>query len=101
MKFLKKINIIIWILAAPAFYISCTKETPHIASPNTDLGTFASVQVISATVKATRNYVYVDGTQVSGSALAYGGVFPGTAYSFKVNAGARSFTIKDTLATTT
>ena len=101
MKFLKKINIIIWILAASAFYISCTKETPHIAPRNTDLGNSASVQVFSATVKAARNYVYVDGTPVSGIALAYGGIFPGTAYSFKVNAGSRSFTIKDTLPATT
>jgi hypothetical protein len=101
MKFLKKINIIIWILGASAFYISCTKETPHIAPRNTDLGNSASVQVFSATVKAARNYVYVDGTPVSGIALAYGGIFPGTAYSFKVNAGSRSFTIKDTLPATT
>ena len=101
MKFLKKINIIVWILAASAVYISCTKETPHIATPETDFSSAASVQVFSATVKATRNYVYIDGTPVSGTALAYGGIFPGTAYSFKVGAGARSITIKDTLPATT
>jgi hypothetical protein len=38
---------------------------------------------------------------VSGIVLASGGIFPGTAYSFKVNAGSRSFTIKDTLPATT
>jgi len=101
MKFLRKINIILWILAVSALYMSCTKETPHIATRVTDFSNSASVQVFSATVKAARNYVYIDGTPVSGIALAYGGVFPGTAYSFKVNAGSRSVTIKDTLPTTT
>ena len=101
MKFLKKINLIIWILAAPALYMSCTQETPHIAPKSSDISNSASVQVFNATVKAARNYVYVDGISVSGIALASGGVFPGTAYSFKVSAGSRSFTIKDTLPTTT
>jgi len=101
MKFLKKINLILWVLAISAIYMSCTKETPHIATRVTDFSNSASVQVFSATVKAARNYVYIDGTPVSGIALAYGGVFPGTAYSFKVNAGSRSVTIKDTLPTTT
>lgn len=100
MKFLKKINLILWILAAPALYMSCTQETPHVATRLTDSSNSGSVQVFSATVKAARNYVYVDGTSVSGIALATGGIFPGTAYSFKVSAGSRSFTIKDTLPTT-
>ena len=101
MKFLKKINLILWILAAPALYMSCTQETPHVATRLTDSSNSGSVQVFSATVKAARNYVYVDGTSVSGIALATGGIFPGTAYSFKVSAGSRSFTIKDTLPATT
>jgi len=101
MKFLKKINLILWVLAISAIYMSCTKETPHIATRITDFSNSASVQVFSATVKAARNYIYVDGTPVSGIVLAYGGIFPGTAYSFKVNAGSRSFTIKDTLPATT
>jgi len=101
MKFLKKINLILWVLAISAIYMSCTKETPHIATRITDFSNSASVQVFSATVKAARNYIYVDGTPVSGIVLAYGGIFPGTAYSFKVNAGSRSFSIKDTLPATT
>jgi len=101
MKFLKKINLILWVLAISAIYVSCTKETPHIATRITDFSNSASVQVFSATVKAARNYIYVDGTPVSGIVLASGGIFPGTAYSFKVNAGSRSFTIKDTLPATT
>ena len=101
MKFLKKINLILWVLAISVLYMSCTKETPHIATRVTDFSNSASVQVFSATVKAARNYVYIDGIPVSGIALAYGGIFPGTAYSFKASAGSRSITIKDTLPTTT
>jgi hypothetical protein len=101
MKFLKYIYLILWILAVSIFHISCTKDTPHIATRVTDFSNSASVQVFSATVKATRNYIYVDGISVSGIALASGSIFPGTAYSFKVNAGSRSFTIKDTLPATT
>jgi len=101
MKFLKKINSILWILTITVLYMSCTKETPHIATRITDFSNSASVQVFSATVKAARNYVYIDGIPVSGIALAQGGIFPGTAYSFKSNAGSRSITIKDTLPTTT
>jgi len=101
MKFLKKINLILWVLTISALYLSCTKETPHIATRVTDFSNSASVQVFNATVKAARNYVYIDGIPVSGIALAYGGIFPGTAYSFKANAGSRSITIKDTLPATT
>ena len=101
MKFLKKINLILWVLTIAALYMSCTQETPHVAPRSIDPSNSGSVQVFSATVKAARNYVYVDGTSVSGIALASGGIFPGTAYSFKVNAGSRSFTIKDTLPATT
>ena len=84
-----------------SFFISCSKETPQVAPIGTTLSNSANVQVFNATVKSTRNYIYVDGVPVSGAALAYGGVFPATAYSFIVNAGSRSFLIKDTLPATT
>ena len=38
---------------------------------------------------------------MSGIVFAYGGVFPGTAYGFKLTPGARAITIKDTLPATT
>jgi hypothetical protein len=81
--------------------LSCKREVPQLAPITTDFSNSASVQIFSATVKAARNYVYVDGTVVSGSTFSYGGVFPGTAYSFMVNSGARSVLIKDTALTTT
>jgi len=86
--------------ALTCFSVSCTKDTPHVAPP-VDESTSAKVQAFSATVKATRNYIYVDGVPVTGAALAYGGVFPGTAYSFRVNGGTRAFWIKDTALSTT
>ena len=101
MKLIKLIILTFGIAALSSVYISCTKETPQIAPLVTNLSNSAQVQVFSATVKATRNYIYVDGASVAGAAFAYGGVFPGTAYSFIVNAGSRSFLIKDTLPTTT
>lgn len=101
MKFLKLINLSLWTLVVSSLSLSCTRETPLVAARVTDFSTAASVQVFNATVKAARNYVYVDGVPVSGAALAYGGIFPGTAYSFKVNSGSRTFLIKDTLPTTT
>lgn len=100
MKFLNKIILIIGVLAISIFYISCSRETPHIA-PQGNVSDGATVQVISATVKAAKNYVYVDGIPVSGAVFAYQGVFPGTAYGFKVNPGSRTFIIKDTTPTTT
>jgi len=101
MKLLKIIILNLGIVAASSLYLSCNKETPLLASISPDLGKSATVQVFSATVRATRNYVYVDGAPVSGSTLVYGGVFPSTAYAFKVDAGSRTFLIKDTLPATT
>lgn len=82
-------------------YVSCTKETPLLAVTQTDFSSSSSVQIFNGTVRSARNFVYVDGVVVNGSALNYGGVFPGSAYSIKVNAGTRSILIKDTLPTTT
>jgi len=100
MKFSKIIISILGIAGVSSLYVSCDKETPSLATKD-DLSNAGTVQVFNATVKATRNYVYVDGVPVSGAALAYQGVFPATAYSFKVNSGSRTFLIKDTLPTTT
>ncbi len=101
MKLLKIIILSLGVAVVSSLYMSCTKETPQVAPVETSFSNSANVQVFNATVKSTRNYIYVDGVPVSGAALAYGGVFPATAYSFKVNAGSRSFLIKDTLPATT
>lgn len=82
-------------------YSACSKEQPQVAPLDTDFSNSATVQVFSATVKAARNYVYVDAVPVSGATLAYGGVFPATAYAFKITPGSHTVLIKDTLPTTT
>ncbi|MDQ2719147.1 MAG: hypothetical protein M3Z26_05235 [Bacteroidota bacterium] len=96
MNRLKVIIYSIGSIAIFSLYISCTKQTPQVASSENNFNNSASVQVFDAIVKSAKNYIYVDGIPVSGAALSYGGVFPATAYSFKVNAGTRSFLIKDT-----
>ena len=101
MKLLQTFILSLVVLATASFNLSCTREVPQVAGTDANFSNSATVQVFSATVKAARNYIYVDGTPVSGTALAYGAIFPGTAYSFKVTAGSHAFLIKDTLPATT
>ncbi len=101
MKILKIIIVSLGALAVSSLYMSCTKETPMVAGAQSNFSFSSKVQVFDATVRSTRNYIYVDGAPISGAALAYGAIFPATAYAFMVNAGVRSFTIKDTLPGTT
>ncbi len=101
MKLLKIIIISLSVLGASTLYLSCTRETPQVAPTVRGFSSSATVQVFNATLKAARNYVYVDGIPVSGAALAYGGVFPATAFGFNVTAGPHTFLLKDTLPATT
>ena len=89
------------IITAAFFYFSCSRDIPAVANVVKGTADAATIQVFNATVKASRNYVYVDGTPVSGIAFAYGGVFPATSYSFKVPAGQRTILVKDTLPAST
>ena len=89
------------VIILSSLYVSCDKELTLLGTTVPDLNKSATVQVFNATVKASRNYVYVDGVPVSGAIFGYGGVFPSTAYSFRVDEGSRTFLIKDTLPATT
>ncbi|MBS1755680.1 MAG: DUF4397 domain-containing protein [Bacteroidetes bacterium] len=100
MKHLKVIILSLGVAAMSLSYSSCSKERPHLDNANSNIGNFAKVQVYSATVKAAKNYVYVDGTSVSGVVFGYSAVFPSVANSFLVENGTRSITIKDTTPTT-
>lgn len=100
MKFLKIIILNLGMLTVASLYLSCNRETPAVAAYR-GVNFNATVQVFSATVKAARNYIYVDGVPVSGATFGYQGVFPGTAYSFTVGASSHTFLIRDTLPTTT
>lgn len=100
MKLFKTTILSLAMLSVASLQFSCSKKTPQIASSR-GVNFTSTVQVFSATVKAARNYVYVDGVPVSGATLAFGGVFPGTAYAFNVGASSHTFLIRDTLPTTT
>jgi hypothetical protein len=100
MKLLKIILVSLGAATITLSFSSCSKERPHVDNASSNIGNSAKVQVYNATVKAAKNYVYVDGTSVSGVTFGYGAVFPATAYSFLVNNGTRSITIKDTSTTT-
>ena len=80
---------------------ACEKETKLYLSEQTDLSGKAFIKVYSATLNATRNYVYVDNKPLTGAGIAYGGLFPSVSYYATINAGSRSLEIKDTLLTTT
>src|SRR5579885_562013 len=99
MKFLKSIITALSLTGLSAVYISCSKDTPAIATVNNNLKSTATIQVFDATLKTTRNYIWVDNQRISGAALAFGGVYPGTAFAFDVPAGSRKILIKDTLVT--
>ncbi|MEO5684538.1 MAG: hypothetical protein ABIQ88_17995 [Chitinophagaceae bacterium] len=101
MKLLKIIILGLGALAASSAFVSCTREVPLVATVQPGTGGSATVQIFSATVRAARNYIYVDGAPVSGVAIGIGSIFPATAYAFKVSPGAHTFLIKDTLPATT
>jgi hypothetical protein len=98
---MKKIIITIITAAAITGIYSCEKKFTTIGDTKTAADGLAYVQVFSSTVNAARNYAYVDGVPVTGTAFAYGGLYPATAYSFGVAAGPHAVIIKDTLAATT
>ncbi len=100
MKMLKIMVCCLGTLPLLVLYTSCTRTSPMVATTQSDYTFWPTVQVFNATVKSTRNYVYVDGAPVSGTALAYGGVFPGTSFGVKLYPGVRNFLIKDTALTT-
>ena len=100
MKFIKTIILNLGMLSLASFYLSCNRETPQVGSMR-GVTINSTVQVFSATLKAARNYIYVDGVPVSGATFGYQGVFPGTAYSFSIDGNTHTFLIKDTLPATT
>ncbi|HEV7782660.1 MAG TPA: hypothetical protein VGO58_15405 [Chitinophagaceae bacterium] len=89
---------------ACSLFVSCNKmDREKIAPESIDLSNKATVQLYHATVGVARNYVSVDGKQVTGATLAPGSVFPAasTGIGFSVDGGLRSILVRDTLSTST
>ena len=81
--------------------LSCDKEMKLYHPEQTDLSGKALIKVHNATLNSTRNYVLVDDKSITGAGLAYGGLFPSVSYYSAIDAGTRTVTVRDTLATTT
>lgn len=90
------------VVAVAIAALSCTKTTgKQVAIESLDFSNKTLVQVYDATINSASTFVFIDGNAVSGTALAYGGVFPATAYAFQVDPGLRAFNIRSTAAGTT
>lgn len=79
---------------------ACKKDMTLFHTEQQDLSKKALVKVYSATLGATRNYVYFDNLPVTGAGLAYGGLFPSVSFYAAIDAGTKNVEIKDTLITT-
>jgi hypothetical protein len=94
----------VFCLLAVITVLACNKDIQNKADYSLYPGTAnaAYVKVVSATVGATRNYVYNSAlTPLTGAAIAFGGTAPSSNSYFVVNAGSNVVFIKDTLPTTT
>jgi hypothetical protein len=88
------------VIATALLAVSCVKETgKEVALEQTDFTNKAFVQVYNATISSLRNYVYVDGTPVTGAPLVYAATFPSTPSNFSIPGGFRAFLIRDTSST--
>lgn len=81
---------------------ACTKEAPTLLTTRDDFNNSSLVRVFIATVNANRNYIYLDGKPLNGSALTSGGMFPAAGiYASNIPPGVNGFLVRDTLSTTT
>jgi hypothetical protein len=95
MKLTKIITAFSAVIVLALLAVSCTKQTgKEVALEQNNFTNKAFVQVYNAVLSSTRNYVYVDGSAVTGAALAYTSTFPSTPSLFVVNAGVRAFLIR-------
>ncbi|MGH2553075.1 MAG: hypothetical protein ACRDEB_05125 [Chitinophagaceae bacterium] len=81
---------------------SCVKQNgKEVALEQYDFANKTFVQVYNGVLNSTRNYVYVDGVQLTGAAIAFAATFPSTPSNFAITSGVRAFLIRDTLSTST
>ncbi len=102
MKLLNIIKTSLGVIAICGLYISCERPPVDLLQGTDDnFSNKSFIQVYNATLSSTRNYVYVDGAQVTGASFAYAATFPSTPSKIAVNSGYHAFLIKDTLPATT
>jgi hypothetical protein len=101
MKIINKLFFVIAPLTAGAILSSCEKSFDDKTPGQTNFQNSAIAQVYVATVNASRNYLYMDGNQVTGSLMGSGSLFPSGANGFSVNSGLHSLLIRDTATATT
>jgi ribosomal protein S17E len=100
MKLTKIIIAFSAVIVSALLAVSCVKETgKEVALEQNNFTNKTFVQVYNATLNAARNYIYVDGSAVTGAAVAYGSTFPSTPSDFTVTSGIRAFLIRDTSST--
>ena len=89
------------VLGAILFLVACKKETKFhsVIEEQFPSNAKSQIKVINAAVGTNRNYVYVDGTPVSGVTFLDGGAFPANNYYADIYTGVHAIMIKDTLAT--
>jgi hypothetical protein len=80
---------------------ACTKNTGEPARQNRDFSSSSLLQLYVATLNASRNYMYINSSPVTGATIATGGLFPSTGYASDVPSGSTAFLVRDTLSTTT
>jgi hypothetical protein len=92
-------KLIITALSGVVLLSSCQKSFDKKLAADYYTGSGSTIQAFIGTVGASRNYVYVDGKPVNGSALTTGNVFPATGYGYGVTSGLRNMMVRDTLST--
>lgn len=91
------------LVAMAALVSSCDKDLNDRNNVDKDASNSTYVKFVNLAGNATRNYVYVDGKQVSGAQMLYGETLPthSGSYGLKMSAGLHSFVVRDTLSTST
>ena len=88
-------------LGVIVFAVACKKETKFgsVITEQFPSNAKAQIKVINAANNTQRNYVYVDGVNLSGITFADGGAFPANSYYADIYKGVHAVMIKDTLST--
>ncbi|MBN8685471.1 MAG: hypothetical protein J0M10_00575 [Chitinophagales bacterium] len=98
---MKQIVNILPLLLIIVLATGCKKNYEQPVDANYSYADKSIVQLYNATLSTTRNNLYINSTQINGTPLSYGSLFPSNAYGFSSPIGLASFLIRDTLSTST